>query len=59
MKEKLAKIIHDWYSERWNNHYADLKEPGWAVSEDIAELLLALTPDIDPGTVKGKLALLI
>lgn len=56
MPKAIAQAIHTWYTERWNNHYADLNEPGWGVSEDITALVLAIAPNVDVTAVKAALA---
>lgn len=41
---KLEQTFHDWYTDRWNNQYSKCKEPGWAISKDVSEILFSLQP---------------
>jgi len=54
---KLAQIFHDFYTERWNSHYSQCNEPGWAISDDVARLLQMLdAPFGGPAEIKKPLA---
>lgn len=37
---RISKAIHDWWTNRWNKVYADNMEPGWAISHDLAWLVM-------------------
>lgn len=37
-KRTELEVIHDWYTEMWNNKAADSVEPGWVIVEEFAKL---------------------
>jgi hypothetical protein len=59
----FEKVVHDWYTDRWNKHYCKLNEPGWGIAEDLVKLFRQLDviddSDVTPAMLRGALKKLI
>lgn len=42
----MARVLHDWYTDKWNNEWAEMNEPGWGISGDLAKVFKVLSVDV-------------